>query len=80
MRELAQESQTRSCVECFCLCVTKLVCVACCRLQERIAQARDDIEKQRKNLQKRKPPSSEALEKKRAKKDNDGFVRPAEKR
>ena len=71
----------RSCVECFCLCVTKLfVCVACCRLQERIAQARDDIEKQRKNLQKRKPPSSEALEKKRAKKDNDGFVRPAEKR
>ena len=57
-------------------------CVAhvwCCRQQERIAQDREDIEKQRKNLQKRKPPSGDAQEKKRMKKDTDGFVRPAEK-
>ena len=64
-------SYARAC--CYCCCCG-------CRLQERIEQDRNDIEKQRRNLQKRKPPSSEALEKKRAKKDSDGFVKPAEKR
>jgi tousled-like kinase len=49
------------------------------RQQERIAQEREDIEKQRKILQKKKPAMGDSQEKKRAKKDTDGFIKPAEK-
>ena len=54
-------------------------CVA--RQQEKTAQEREEIERQRKILSKRKPPTAGAAESKRPKvnKEADGFVRPAEK-
>ena len=47
------------------------------RQQEIVTQERDELEKARKNLARRKPTPESAA--KRPKKEADGFLRPAEK-
>ena len=47
--------------------------------QERVAQERDELDKSRRTLTKRRPPASGESVPKRLKKEADGFLRPAEK-
>jgi len=53
----------------------------CCRQQERIAKEREEVERQRKLLGKRKPPvaTAAATKQPKATKDGDVFLKPADK-
>lgn len=46
-----------------------------CRQQERISQQREEIERQKKVLTKKKPAPNDT----KRKRENDGFVKPADK-